>query len=140
MSASSKCNFSNFKRALIVYYPNNMTTCDNLNHFINIDKICFWLSFPFNNNHFFYMNHLTIRMCIILHKYVFLVCFCYLFYILIHFYLLTVSVIFSQSYLIRIQNQTRNSVLPDARNLHHDFNQNKNYFGAFHYSCEFNEL
>lgn len=51
-----------------------------------------------------------------------------------------VTVIFSQSYLIRIQNQTRNSVLPDARNVCHDFNQNKNYFGAFHNSCEFSAL
>lgn len=41
MSASSKCNFPNFKRALqlniVVYFQNSMTTCNSFNHFINMN-------------------------------------------------------------------------------------------------------
>lgn len=49
MSASRKYDFSNFNRALkldYVDYINNMTTCDNSNHFIDINKMFFFTFLP----------------------------------------------------------------------------------------------
>lgn len=52
MSASNKYDFFNFKREFklnyVVYYQNRMSICYNLNHFINVDKIC--MSFAFKRN------------------------------------------------------------------------------------------
>lgn len=45
MSACSKYDFCNYKRALklkyVVNIQNSMPTCDNLKHFMNENKICF---------------------------------------------------------------------------------------------------
>lgn len=52
MSAYSKYDSFNFKRALklnnnyVVYFQNSMTTCEHLNHFIDMNKICFYFPSP----------------------------------------------------------------------------------------------